>query len=158
MLQGCKRKGETLWTVSAPQTRRGKQEEISNVYNLPSISQTIKYHRASAGYPVKESWIKAINAGNYTTWPGLTSAAVRKHFPESDKTQKGHMKRQRQGVRSTKALQTIPEDSAVEDNNSPTSPRPKKMKDIYIKIHSASNTMYTDQPGRFPATFSSGHQ
>ncbi len=34
----------------------------------------------------------------------------------------------------TKALQTIPEDSAVEYNNSPTSPRPKKMKDVYKKV------------------------
>ena len=32
------------------------------------------------------------------------------------------------------------------------------MKDVYIKIHMASKTMYTDQPGRFPATSSSGNQ
>ena len=32
------------------------------------------------------------------------------------------------------------------------------MKDVYIKIHMASETMYTDQPGRFPATSSSGNQ
>jgi hypothetical protein len=102
VLQGCERKGETLWKVSAPQTTRKKQEEISNVYNLPSISQTIKYHHTSAGYPVEDSWIKGIHAGNYTTWPGLTSAAVQKHFPESDEMQKGHMKWQPQGVRSTK--------------------------------------------------------
>ena len=34
-------------------------------------------------------------------WPGLTQESVNKHFPESDETQKGHMKSQRQGVRST---------------------------------------------------------
>ena len=146
MLQGCKRKGETLWTVSAPKTTRKKQEEISNVYNLPSISQTIKYHHASVGYPVEDSWIKAINAGNYTTWPGLTSVAVRKHFPESDEMQKGHMKWQQQGVRSTKTLPTIPEEEET-ITDLPTMPQRKKMKDVYIKIHNASKTMYTDQPG-----------
>jgi hypothetical protein len=32
------------------------------------------------------------------------------------------------------------------------------MQDVYIKIHNASETMHTDQPGRFPATSSSGNQ
>ena len=70
------------------------------------------------------------------------------------------MKRQRQGVRSTKILQTINEDDdeAFNGFNSPVTPKTKKMKDIFIKIHSASETMYTDQSGRFPATSSSGNQ
>ena len=60
----------------------------------------------------------------------------------------------------TKVLKSIPEeeDRATEANNSPTPHKPKKMKDIYIKIHMASKTMYTDQPGQFPATSSSGNQ
>ena len=70
------------------------------------------------------------------------------------------MKRQHQGVRSTKTLHTIQdEDEETTDNhNIPSAPKPKKMKDTFIKIHSASETMFTDQPGRFPATLSSGHQ
>ena len=67
---------------------------VANVYSLPSTSQTIKYLHAAAGYPVKDTWIKAIKSGNYTTWPGLTATAACKHFPESDETQKGHMKHQ----------------------------------------------------------------
>jgi hypothetical protein len=55
---------------------RKLREEASNVYNLPSIAQTIKYLHVAAGYPVEDTWIKAINAGNYTTWPGITAAAV----------------------------------------------------------------------------------
>jgi hypothetical protein len=35
VLQGCKRRGENLWTVSVPKTK-SKQEEADNVYNLPS--------------------------------------------------------------------------------------------------------------------------
>jgi hypothetical protein len=68
------------------------------VYNLPSTAQAIKFLHAAAGYPVKETWISAINFGNYVTWLGLTAKAVRRHFPESDETQKGHMKKQRQNV------------------------------------------------------------
>jgi hypothetical protein len=159
VLQGCKRIGENLWTLSVPMMK-SKREEAANVYNLPSIPQTIRYLHAAAGYPTEDSWIKAIKAGNYISWPGLTEKAVRKYFPESDETQKGHMKRQRQGVRSTKTLHTIHEenDDSMDDHNSPIAPKLKKMKDIFIKIHSASETMYTDQTGRFPATSSSGNQ
>jgi hypothetical protein len=64
VLQGCKRKGETLWTLSVPQTTRKKREEVSNVYNLPSVAQTIKYLHAAVGYPVEDTLIKAINAEN----------------------------------------------------------------------------------------------
>jgi hypothetical protein len=68
------------------------------VYNLPSTAQAIKFLHAAAGYPVKETWISAINFGNYVTWLGLTAKAVQRHFPESDEKQKGHMKKQRQNV------------------------------------------------------------
>ncbi len=100
------------------------------MYDLPSVNQTIKYLYAAAGYPVKDTWVKAINAGNYTTWPGLTATAVRKHFPESDETQKGHMKRQRQGLRSTQKLQTTmgdDEDHTIPNPGESTAPKPRKI-------------------------------
>jgi hypothetical protein len=60
------------------------------------MAQSIKYLHTAAGYPVEDTWIAAINAGNYNTWPGLSAQAVRRHFPELDETQKGHMKKQQQ--------------------------------------------------------------
>ncbi len=66
------------------------------------MEQSIRYLHAAAGYPPEETWADAIKAGNYNTWPRLTATAVRRHFPESDKTEKEHMKKQRQNVRSTK--------------------------------------------------------
>jgi hypothetical protein len=47
-------------------------EEANNVYSLPSIPQTLTYLHAAAGFPVKETWMDAINAGNLITWPILT--------------------------------------------------------------------------------------
>ena len=64
----------------------------SNVYDLPSLGQTVRYLHRAAGFPVKETWIKAIKAGNYNTWPNLTLSIVQQHFPELDETQQGHMK------------------------------------------------------------------
>jgi hypothetical protein len=116
------------------------------------MEQSIRYLHAAAGYPPEETWTNTIKADNCNTWPGLTVTAVRCHFPESDKTQKGHMKKQRQNVRSTKIK--------VENKSTREKPptREKKMHDVYIKIHNLSNTMHSNQTGRFPATSSSGNQ
>ncbi len=88
VLQGCKKRGAKLWIVSAPATNN-EHEEVANVYNLPSISQTIKYLHAAAGCPVKKTWTKAITAGYYTTWPGLTAPMVQKHFSNQTKPKRG---------------------------------------------------------------------
>jgi hypothetical protein len=87
-----------LWTVSTNQTQNNTLEQALNAYSLPSIGQTIKYLHVAAGYPMEEMRIKAIRAGNYNTWPSLTIANAQKHHPESKETQKGHMKRQHQGI------------------------------------------------------------
>ena len=80
----------------------GVTERANAIFKLPSIHQTIHYHHAPAGFPTKKNFLDAVRAGNYTTGPGLTVAALHKYFPDSDKTQKGHMKGQRQGIRFTK--------------------------------------------------------
>ncbi len=51
-------------------------EEANNVYCLPSIPQTITYLHAAAGFPVKETWMDAIKAGNFITWQSLTTLAI----------------------------------------------------------------------------------
>ncbi len=137
-----------MWTITASGKSKNK-DEVNNVYSLLSIPHTISYLHAAAGFPVKETWLDAIKAGNYVTWPGLTTTAVRKHFLDSDETQQGHMKQQRQGVCSTKLT--------VNDEECPV-PNTKKMHDVFIKIHNVSETMHTDQTGRFPATSSKGNQ
>jgi hypothetical protein len=109
VLQGCKTNGAKLWTASAQNTNQASKQAL-NAYSLPSIGQTIKYLHAAAGYPPEETWTKAIRAGNYNTFPSLTTANVYRRYPESNKSQKGHMKHQCQGVRSKKQLKTIIEE------------------------------------------------
>jgi hypothetical protein len=69
-----------------------------------------------------------------------------RHFPESDETQKGHMKKQHQGVQSTSVLA-----ETTDITNVPALP---KMKNMYIKICNATKTMHSNQTSRFPATLS----
>jgi hypothetical protein len=83
---------------------QGVTERANAIFELPSTHQTILYHHALAGFPVKETFLNlnAVRAGNYATWPGLTIAALHKYFPNLDEMQKGHMKGQQQGIRSMK--------------------------------------------------------
>jgi len=106
-LQGC-RSASGLWEMSLQQQLHthpnNKTEQLNSVYDLPSTEMKIRYLHGAAGFPVKDTWIAAIKAGNYDTWPGLSAKEVERYFPESDKTAKGHMNRQRQNVRSTKVV------------------------------------------------------
>ena len=77
-------------------------DTIGNIYELPSIEKNIRYLHAAAGFPTKTTRLKAIRNRNYNTWPLLTVKNVNITFSESEETQQGHMRSQRQGVRSTK--------------------------------------------------------
>eukprot|EP00956_Cyclotella_meneghiniana_P000110 scaffold196_cov26-Cyclotella_meneghiniana.AAC.2 len=65
---------------------------MANVYDLPSTERVIRYLHAAAGFPTKSTWLKAIGKGFKN---------VNKYFPESEETQKGHMRQIRSGVRKT---------------------------------------------------------
>ena len=72
---------------------------------------------------------------------------INKYFPESEKTVKGHINQQRQGVRSTK-----PKDFQKPNASSEIG---KKERDVYMKfvdLWNPKETIYTDQTGAFPAT------
>ena len=126
------------------------RESISNVYDLPSTQQTIRYLHAAAGFPTKATWLKRIQ--NYQTWPMVNVKNVNKYFPESEETQQGHMKNQRQGVRSTKIKL-----KDTDEEEQPQIALPKK-NDILISTYDTQETMYTDQTGKFPFISSRGNK
>ncbi len=87
--------------ICALLARTDKEEYVHNVYELPSIKQTVQYLHAAAGHPTEDTWLKAIRKRNYNSWPVIDTKKVRKYFPESEETEFGHMRGQRQGVRLT---------------------------------------------------------
>jgi hypothetical protein len=97
----------------------------------------------------KTTWLRAIRAGNYDTWPHLSAKAVAKHFPESDETQQGHMRSVKQGIRSTKEKKRDVQ-ITFEDGNTLTIPMCKHH-DIFVRVEEAKEAIYTDQTGAFPA-------
>jgi hypothetical protein len=128
------------------------------IFNLPNSRQLLMYFHASARFPTKETFTDAVRAGNYAMWPGLTTTLISKHFPDSDETQKGHMKGQRKGVRSTRVKPAIKIKIKLGYEDAP----PKlvtirKLNDIFIKIYELAETIHTNQTSAFLVTLQQGN-
>jgi hypothetical protein len=142
---------------SAMSVARGN-EYIHNVYKLPSIEPTIRYLHAAAGFPTKESWSGAIRQGNYNSWPLINVKNVARHFLESEETQKGHMRGQRQCVHSTKTKQWDTDVTSCPIEPSPQITPHICKGDIMIFDYNLKSTMYTNQTGLFPQISSLGNR
>ena len=79
-----------------------KNPAAHSAYYLPSVEALVQYMHTAAVLIVKSTWIRAIEKGNFATWPGLTYSNAAKYFLQSIETIKGHMVQSLQGVRSTK--------------------------------------------------------
>jgi len=126
--------------VALQMCKNHRQEYLHNVYELPSIEPTIRYLHGVAGFPTKTSWLKAIRKGNYLSWPLINVKNIAKYFPESEETQKGHMRGQHQG------------------EDKPTNIPHQKKGDILITEHEVKSLMYADHTGLFPAVLSLGNK
>ena len=124
----------------------------------PTISlqkKTSLYTSISVFYvlPNKQS-IKAIQQNQLTTWPGLTETAVDKYIPDiSPSTNKGHMKRQRNGIKMTQDnMKDKLEVFGVERDIQPPIER-DKMNQNFTSIPTVERndgTIYVDNKGNFP--------
>jgi hypothetical protein len=48
------------------------QEAVFNVYELKTQPELVRYLHASAGFPTKPTWLRAVRNRQYASWPGLT--------------------------------------------------------------------------------------
>jgi hypothetical protein len=137
------------WQPRTPSKKaRHALEKANSVYNLPSTEQGIKWMYAVCGYPVKSTWLKAIAAGNFIGWPLLNMRNVKKYYPETTETPKGHMNQMRKNVRSTKVFKT--------SNTTPL--KGKKFRDIGIHVYNVRETIFSDQTGKFPKRSQKGYK
>lgn len=74
------------------EVRPNQVDALKNVYELLSTEKVVLYLHMAVGFPLQATWIKAIQAGNYCSWPMMNVRNLKKYFPESDRTQKGHMR------------------------------------------------------------------
>ena len=116
------------------------QEHVNSIYHLPSIESRVAYIHACLGFPTKAAMLDAAAAGRLIGIPFATVTNIRKHYPETTATPKGHLDQARQGVRSTKAKEKQQPKSLT------------KEQDVYVGVWDLKNTTYSDQTGRFPYT------
>ena len=125
----------------------------ARAYDLPNTPALIAYLHATAGYPVKSTWVQAIKHGHYTSWPGLTATLASRYCPDVDKTTMGHMAQPRQHIRSTN--HTTNHDVAP-----PTAlllPQAESLASIAIHTIPIAR-IFTDDTGQFMPRSHSGNQ
>jgi hypothetical protein len=155
-LQGW-RDGRGMWMVPVVDDNQispglDVAETAMGVYELPSTKEVVRFLHAALGNPTQATLLTAAQHGNLVTFPGMTPQNILRHFPESDETQKGHMKQTKQGVRSTKI---VDEDAMLGVKHQPG----VKHKDVYLIVFDATKkSMFSDQTGKFPITSARGNK
>jgi hypothetical protein len=112
--------------------------------DLPSIGALVGFYHACLGFPVKQTWLVAIKAGNCDTFEGLTYSNAAKYCPDADESIMGHLAQQRQNVRSTKPKQPSPVPLVVLPPPAPTAST-----QVFVVTQPLSK-LFTDDTGRFP--------
>ncbi len=126
--------------------------QANSVYDLPCTEQAIKWMHAVGEYPVKLTWLKAIKAGNFIGWPLLTERNVKKYYPKTVETPKGHLNQTRKNVRSTK-----PKATPLEHITS-NKLKGKKVLNVFTKVYNVHSTILSEQTGQFPKRSQRGHK
>lgn len=167
----CEQTGAKLWRISLrdeiqlPLSHPTGEETKTTLaaysaYDLPSVEALVRYFHAAAGFPVKSTWLAAIKAGNYATWPGLTYNNAAKYCPSAVETSKGHLTQTRQGARSTKkSLPTTNGTSVPTIKIEPVDNSPLQPPTNHIHIYEEPlSKLFTDDTGQFPIRSRSGNQ
>ena len=64
-------------------------QEANSVYDLPTTEEAIRWMYAVCRYPVKSTWVKEIQSGNFTGWPMLINATSPSIIRRPPRHQKG---------------------------------------------------------------------
>jgi hypothetical protein len=142
--------------VALPTTANTNTQQANSAYHTTSQATHAQFLHAMCGNPVPSTWNQAIDNGNFTTWPGLSSNLVRQHLPKSTATILGHMHQQRQNIRSTKTpIATTPIDT---DYHPPSDVPNERSHLVFAGTIELRNEVATDLTGRFPVQSSRGHK
>jgi hypothetical protein len=130
----------------------------NNIHRLRTKEQLCDYLHQAAGHPVKKTWLAAIKAGEYATWPGLTYELVSNHLYDTEETAMGHFHKRRQNIRSTKIKpKPIPVQNTIKDLEPELQgqflikkDRTERVGVHLVGIEDLNGMISTDQTGRFP--------
>jgi hypothetical protein len=124
-----------------------------------TIAARITFYHAILFSPVLSTWCAAIDAGHFTTWPGLTSADARKYPPQSMVMHQGHLDQVRMNSSSTQPRSPLPPVNPVPvHDTSPPEPPTIGSGAIYTDRQCTTGMIYTDPTGKFLTPSVSGNQ
>ena len=171
ILQGKRDPSTKLWMVDlncSPTMSPLPGPNVIQCAANAAIAQETVPERAAflhwcAGSPQLSTWCKAIDAGFYRSWPGLTSKLARKHMPQSTPMIKGHLDQQRKNIRSTKPKRSMATPKSlpgVDETEQDLHPAQHQQRTNYVfaDCHDITGQIFSDQPGRFLVSSISGHQ
>ena len=154
-LTGSRAGPNSMWMINLlPPTNNTTNrtiQQMNNVYEVNKQRDIVQYLHKAAFSPVPSTWITAINAGFFATWPSLTADLVRKHLDKSPATTKGHMKQLRMNIHSTSKPST-PTMKTPSPNENVREQSVTTMRVLDV------GTLYSDQTGRFPVTSGRGNK
>ena len=164
IMRGKRNRTNGMWYLNitnsdVPSNTFNRKHLVNSVYELKKQKDIITYLSQAMWNPVPDTWVKAIKAGFFATWPGLTDQLVSKHYKRTPETEKGHVKADMQGVRSTKKLKNqitaIEETPSEPIEEAPSEPR---VNEFYLKTIDLTGKLCSDQTGRFPVTSIRGNK
>ena len=129
----------------------------ASAVRLDSAADFVNFWHAAYGSPAVSTFLAAIDK-SFIRVPGLTSAKVRRHPPDSLATAYGHLHATRKGLRSTKkspspVAPTSPTKS--DDNVEPVSLPPERR--VWFQIHDVrAGRAHSDATGALPQRGRSG--
>jgi hypothetical protein len=104
-----------MCTATATPASSGTKPTVLTTNPTIKLPSSVSPRRSRQPGPF--TWVRAIHAGHFATWPGLTAELVHKHLPPSLATAKGHLDQQRQNIRSTQAPTNLPVPDTISSNN-----------------------------------------
>ena len=123
-----------------------------SAYTTSNVTELMQFLHAAAFSPVQSTFLDAIKAHHFHSWPGLTSARVQRYLPKAIPTAMGHLDRQRKNTRSTKPKPVSP--AEMEQDLHPKQ-EPNKTHAVFAAFHTVDEqkgVIYTDLTGSFPVT------
>jgi hypothetical protein len=118
----------------------------------PSIGALVGFYLACLGFPVKQTWLDAIKAGNCDTFNGLTYSNAARYCPDAHEMIMGHLAQQRQNV-----WLTTPKPTLLAPLMVLTPPVAMPSNQVFV-ITKLLSKLFTDDTGRFPIRARSGNQ
>ena len=148
-----------LWKIDIPHSPKHDSIktislQANNAYTQKILQDLVSYLHQAASSPVPSTWIKDIDTGFFATWPSLTSDLVRIHIPKSIATAKGHMRKTKMNIRSTKTILPPP---APTDNFPAVIKNPEvRQSEVLLRLLQIRGKIAIYQMGLFPKASSNG--